>query len=201
MLAESRRLEKEINELTMQIDKLPKGKISISHTGKYTKWYHLLDKAKSIISKSNRILASELATKKYLEYLKDDLEHEKMAIDFYLRHHKMESKADVLFREKEYEELITPFFKPTSKELLHWMNSHYEKNMTYPEMLVNKTPSGNIVRSKSEAIIDTFLFKNRIPFRYECLLDLNGVHVFPDFTIRHPKTGRVCKRKTAVVHK
>ena len=191
MLTESKRLEKEIDTITKKIEELPKGKISISHTGKYTKWYHIIDKAKSLISKKNRMLASQLATKKYLVYLKSDLEQEKNAIDFYLRHHKMENKADVLYSKKEYEELITPFFKPTSKELLHWMNSPYEKNMTHPEMLVNKSISGNIVRSKSEAIIDTFLFKNRIPFRYECLLELNGITMFPDFTIRHPQTGKL----------
>ena len=110
------------------------------------------------------MLASQLATKKYLVYLKSDLEQEKNAIDFYLRHHKMENKADVLYSKKEYEELITPFFKPISKELLHWMNSPYEKNMTHQEMLVHKTISGNTVRSKSETIIDTFLFKNKISF-------------------------------------
>jgi len=191
MLAESKRLEKEIEMLSQQIEGLPKGKISISHTGKYTKWYHIIDKAKSLISKRNRILASQLATKKYLVYLKSDLEQEKNAIDFYLRHHKMEKKADILYSRKEYEELISPHFKPTSKELLHWMNSPYEKNMTHQEMLVHKTISGNTVRSKSETIIDTFLFKNKISFRYECILELNGIMIFPDFTIRHPQTGAV----------
>lgn len=191
MLAESKRLKKEIDKLNKQIVELPKGKISISHTGKYTKWYHIIDKAKSLISKRNRMLASQLATKKYFIYLKSDLEQEKTAIDFYLRHHKMENKSDLLYSKKEYEELIAPFFTPISKELLHWMNSPYEKNLTHQEMLIHKTISGNIVRSKSEAIITTFLFKNRIPFRYECALELNGITIYPDFTIRHPQTGRV----------
>ena len=30
-----------------------------------------------------------------------------------------------------------------------------------------------------------------IPFRYECALILDGIHYYPDFTIRHPKTGDV----------
>lgn len=35
------------------------------------------------------------------------------------------------------------------------------------------------------------LFSHQIPFRYECELIL-GTHVlYPDFTIRHPKTGNV----------
>lgn len=40
-------------------------------------------------------------------------------------------------------------------------------------------------------MIASYLYIKKIPFRYECALYLNGVLVFPDFTIRHPKTGEV----------
>lgn len=33
------------------------------------------------------------------------------------------------------------------------------------------------------------LFSNKIPFRYECALILGTTAIYPDFTIRHPKTG------------
>ena len=36
-----------------------------------------------------------------------------------------------------------------------------------------------------------FLYKNKIPFRYECLLQIGSISVFPDFTIRHPNTGNI----------
>ena len=35
------------------------------------------------------------------------------------------------------------------------------------------------------------LYRNKIPFRYECLLELGDISIFPDFTIRHPVTGQV----------
>ncbi len=69
------------------------------------------------------------------------------------------------------------------------MKSSYPKNENHIENLIHKTYSGNLVRSKSEALIDMFLYKNRIPFRYECPLKLGDVYVYPDFTIRHPRTG------------
>lgn len=50
--------------------------------------------------------------------------------------------------------------------------------------------NGHLLRSKSESIIDTFLYLNKIPFRYECALCLKESTIFPDFTIRHPKTGQ-----------
>lgn len=190
MLEESKRLEKEIRRLNKQLEKLPRGKITISNTGKYSKWYLIKDKEKTHIPKSNRAFAKQLATKKYLTLLVKDLEQEKEAIDFYLRHHKVEKMAEQLYNKTAYKELISPFFKPTSIELLQWMNSPYEKNMKYLEQLVHKTISGNVVRSKSEALIDTFLYKNKIPFRYECELELGDTILFPDFTIRHPETGK-----------
>lgn len=36
-----------------------------------------------------------------------------------------------------------------------------------------------------------FLHTNKIPFRYECILHLGNTTIFPNFTIRHPKTGKV----------
>ena len=40
-------------------------------------------------------------------------------------------------------------------------------------------------------MIGKVLRMNHIPFRYECPIILNGMTVYPDFTIRHPKTGEV----------
>lgn len=36
-----------------------------------------------------------------------------------------------------------------------------------------------------------FLYTNKIPFRYECALQLGESVIFPDFTIRHPETGNL----------
>ena len=35
------------------------------------------------------------------------------------------------------------------------------------------------------------LYKNNIPFRYEDKLLLDGIEVYPDFTVRHPVTGKI----------
>lgn len=72
---------------------------------------------------------------------------------------------------------------------MNWKNAPYTRNLKFPEQLIHKAASGNFVRSKSEAMIDMFLYKNKIPFRYECALLLGETTIFPDFTIRHPKNG------------
>lgn len=60
----------------------------------------------------------------------------------------------------------------------------------YQEQLKHKTASGNIVRSKSEVLIDMALYRNRIPFQYEAPLAIGDEIFYPDFTIRHPHTGK-----------
>lgn len=73
--------------------------------------------------------------------------------------------------------------------MAEWTTSPYETAQMHPENLIHKTFSGHVVRSKSEVLIDTALFMNHLPFRYECALNLSYTTIYPDFTIRHPKTG------------
>ena len=115
--------------------------------------------------------------------------HEQQALDFYLRHH-LEPSVDNMLTDPRYADLLSPHFNVISEELLSWINSPYETNDNYLDQRTFKTTSGISVRSKSEVIIATYLHLNKIPFRYECALELGGVTYYPDFTIRHPDTGQ-----------
>lgn len=191
MLNESKKIEQKIKQIKLELAKLPKGQIYCSQSGKYTKWFQSGEQGQTYIPKEQRSLAEQLALKKYLTFRLQDLEHEKNAINYYLRHHdeNAHQKEDSLFNSPAYNELLSPYIKPLSQELFEWTNLPYEKNNKFPESLKHKAISGNIVRSKSEEMIDMVLFKNKIPFRYECALELGDVLLYPDFTIRHPKTG------------
>lgn len=193
MLDERQRLEEQIRLLQLQLKDFPEGKLIIASNGKGNKWYQSDGHNPVYLSKKERQLAEKLAHKKYLSLQMKNMLHEKKAIDFYLRHHDSNAyqTEQSLINSPEYRELLAPSFTPLSQELNEWMNSPYEKSEKYPENLVNKTYSGNLVRSKSEAIIDMFLWKYKIPFRYECILQLDDIFIFPDFTIRHPETGEV----------
>lgn len=94
-----------------------------------------------------------------------------------------------LINNPEFKKLLKNYFAPLSSELQLWQNEKFIQNQKHPEKLIHKTISGNLVRSKSEAMIDMLLYKNHIPFRYECELQLGTNIFYPDFTIRHPKTG------------
>lgn len=191
MCLESKRLDEQINSLQSQIESLPKGKIICTPNGKGYKWYHS-DGHKSVyIPKSERNLAEQLAIKKYLKQIVVDCVQEKKAIDFYLRHHNPSKAEDLLVNKPGYQELLSSFFKPQSEEIVDWLSAPFEQNPKYPENKIHKTSSGNMVRSKSEALIDMILYTNKIPFRYECELQVGNYKIYPDFTIMHPKTGRI----------
>ena len=157
--------------------------------GKYQKWYHCNDHSRTYLSKENISLAKQLAAKKYLQALLKDLSCEKKALDAYLKHHSSKDNAGQLLCSPAYHDLLASNFSPLSEELFAWQNAAYESNPFYPGNLCIKASSGKMVRSKSEAMIDLALYQNKIPFRYECPLCLEGITLYPDFTIRHPKTG------------
>lgn len=173
-----------------QLRTLPDGKLICSHQPRSTKWYVSNGHQKTYIPKSNRPFAEQLAQKKYLSLLLEDLENEKKALAFYLRHHAPTDKsAQLLTEPSEYQKLLAPYFTPLSQELADWMNSPYEKNTNHSDNLIFNCTSNTCLRSKSEVVIDMILHSHNIPHRYECALHLGQTIIYPDFTIRHPQTG------------
>lgn len=194
--SEYQRLKQEILAIQNQIRTLPEGKLICTHSGKYTKWYQSDGHHPVYIPKKNKTLAQQLAAKKYLQSKLAKLCQEQRALEAYLSQYANTCTPSepspselLLYEESEFSELLSPYFTPDSKSLQEWMTEKYERNPLHPEQCIHKTSAGILVRSKSEALIATLLFTNKIPFRYECALTLGHTVIYPDFTIRHPKTG------------
>ena len=160
-------LTQKISDIQQQLKQLPQGKLIISHNGENIKWYASDGHSKKYIPKSDRALAEQLALRKYLTSLLEELLQEKKAINFYDRHRPKAIKSSMLLQET------------------------YDRNSKNPENLIYKAVNGINVRSKSEAIIAMLLYTNKIPFRYECALNLGDIKLYPDFTILHPKTEQL----------
>ena len=193
ILSEIQRIDDEISHLRQQLELFPPGNLFFTQNGKYKKWFQSNGHLQNYISKKNRSFAEQLAIKKYLSYHLEDLIHEKESLSHYLNHHeKKQPKAPQLLSEtSEYKEFLSPYFSSYSEELLSWQNESFESNPQYPEQLKQPTASGILVRSKSEALIDFCLYKNKIPFRYECALTIGNRIFYPDFTILHPYTKKI----------
>ena len=185
-------IKKQITELDTQIKQLPEGTFMYTRNGKYIKWYQRVGNTLRYIKKEDQALAEKLAYKKFLTSQRDDLLREKSALHMYLKHHEINVRntSQVITDSAAYRALLSSYLKSDSDEIQEWAQVPYERNQKYPEQLIHKTLSGNVVRSKSEVLIDMALFLNKIPYRYENLLTLNDITLCPDFTLRHPKTGQ-----------
>ncbi|NCB94299.1 MAG: ATPase [Clostridia bacterium] len=186
------RLNTKIESLQNQLASLPPGKLIITKYQSRSKWYVNDGNSLTYIPKSKKSYAEDLAKRKYISLKLKELIHEQKALNFYIRHHSTESEAaEKLLSDPHYKALLAPHFEISSQESLDWSKLSFEKSTKYPEQLILKSVSGNIVRSKSEALIDMALYTNKIPFRYECALELDDVTIFPDFTLLHPLTQEI----------
>lgn len=187
------RISTQISEIQEKISSLPEGTLVCCSGKKSTKWYRSFGSYRNYIHKNDRITAEQLAVKKYLTMTLKQLSAEKLALEAYLkcRDSAKDSSSELLFEKPCYQELLSPYFKPSSQEIQDWMEAKYEKNPSHPENLVHNTRLGFHVRSKSESMIANFLYTNHIPFRYECSLSLGAHTLFPDFTILHPETHEI----------
>ncbi len=191
MHLESDRLSDVISDLDSQIKDMPNGNFYVTQCGRYMRWFVSdNDGNRKYIPKKEKDIALIMAHKKYLEYLKADVQFDKDCIDMYLEKSKSYSrKIPELLENPKYMELLRAERGCVTEKLQEWSNSPYEKNEYSPESLIFHAASGHVVRSKSESLIAAELFWNKVPFRYECILNLGDRVVFPDFTIRHPSTG------------
>jgi len=172
-----------------KLPSLPEGKLLCTRDKNNFKYYHKLLDKKVYLDKSKHKLAEQLAIKAYILALLKDISHEMTANQFYLRHYPDKSSVESLLQHPGFQKLLSPYFKPLSEELTEWMYSSYTRNPHYPQHLIHNTVLDFLVRSKSESMITMLLHTNNIPFRYECELVLGSRIIYPDFTIRHPRTG------------
>lgn len=199
MQMELQHLQANISQIQSQLSELPDGILICARNENRFKWYLSLNGRTTYLPRKKRPLAEKLARKKYLSLVLQELNQKKTTIETFLKQYPSntpdaarQTKSQFLLSEESgFRELLIPYFQPSSERLLQWINSPYESNPKYPEQLIHKSPSGNLVRSKSEAMIDMYLFTHHIPFRYESSLTLGEVTLYPDFTIMHPGTNKI----------
>ncbi len=200
---EADRLEREVRELEIRIEKAPKGSLRCHRKGKNYRWYFIDEKdhrvkeknakRKYISKKTGRPLAEKLARKAYDKRKLVGYKKELNALKRYLNYSGAEVRP-----EKEYlsvgsgfRELLISDMTLMERELEEWRVADYPGNPFHQEKLRIHSADGTVVRSKSESLIASELASNGIPYRYECALEIEGQIFYPDFTIRHPSSGRI----------
>lgn len=183
-------LSERIIALEKKLTTYPDGKLRICKNGDTVKWYHSLPgKPLVVIPKKKREFAQQLAEKHSLLAELQQLKYEYQVFQSVCNQTpiQMSTIDKKLMAKPEFQELLKNF-NPSVEE---WRKQPYQKLDSHPENLVLKTCSGNVVRSKSELLIDEALFREGIPFRYEAQLMLRTQPIYPDFSILHPKTQQL----------
>lgn len=186
-------LQKEIYELTKKIQDLPEGKVLCVQNGKYTKWYRSNGTKPIYIPKAEIETIRQLALKKYYEIQKSKYQKELKLVTRYLSFLEAiyDDPEQILYQNSPFQSFLKPYLHNSLLEYEDWIHHDYQHSKSHPEKLIHRTLAGHYVRSKSEAIIANTLFANKIPYRYECGLQIGDITFFPDFTLMHPKTRKI----------
>lgn len=191
LLKQRKFLSKEISAITQKLSSYPEGDLICTKNGKYFTYLHSLKGNYHYIPKKNSSFIQKMSEKKLLAASLEDLTNELQSVEAFLTKYKSYSKVEQLLRHPSYQHLFLQAFPSASEDLEQWKKEAYQQNSLHPENLLHSCPSGHIVRSKSEALIDQALFLHGLPFRYECALNLGDGTFYPDFTILHPDTKEI----------
>ena len=113
--------------------------------------------------------------------------NELQCVNYYINHRVQETYSSLIQDDSPYRVL----FPHGEIALSEWEASEYNKSTDHPEHLIIPAPKGEMVRSKSEAMIAQVLFSHHIPYRYEEVHNIAGTNIATDFTILHPRTKEI----------
>ena len=187
-----RKIDDEIARLAKLHANCPDGRIWIIRNGHSFKYFQKFEGCPPVyLGKKQRQLARDLAYKKYLELKMQDLKAERDALLWYDEHFsaRNDRAAKYLMENEGAGLLLRDCFPIAQAPLSAWAARPECREAKNQDERNVKCMSGHMVRTKSEASIANALFVACIPFRYEDPLALGTETFFPDFTIRHPKTG------------
>ena len=185
--ARKEQLKNEIAELEAKLADCPPGTIVICEIKGKNRYYHQKKSKdgttmRKYINDSNKDLAVALAQKAFFRSVLSDRKNELECVEKYLKARVCVDYGTYLDENSRYKKLLVGN---------NWDNEEYDRNPSHPENLIVKAPKGELVRSKSEALIANALFDAGIPYRYECRLDVGGVYIYPDFMVRIEKENKI----------
>ena len=185
-------LKKAIDKAKRDSGPYPEGHLRISSGNNRVRYFRTTlpgDCTGEYIKKENRTLVTKLAQKDYNHQFIEDAEMElkklEHAIAWFSKHNADLTYLDMSSHRKK---LVTPYMTTDELYAKAWQNQPVKTSTYMTEKLVYETKRGEMVRSKSEAIIANIIYDLGIPYFYEKSITLkNGCMKSPDFTLLHVK--------------
>lgn len=176
---------KSVETLQKRLEKLPRERLTFREKNGKFFWYVYApgERRKKYLPRKRRDYAKKLAARYVLQAKLEDQQRLKAGCDAFLKCvGKDFPKERQLLEERPFlgELLEKPAYSDAAAE---WLAQPWRHADMYSEQLTHKGPGGIMMRSKSEISIAEALTSAKIPFRYECALDLDDMTYYPDFTI------------------
>lgn len=179
---------------------LPHGRLRINHNKGVVEYYRITEKNDTCgkyLKKSDKAIIRNLAQREYIDKQLKSANVELEEIERIIKAlQKIVSKGtsgkEILYKSDsvyslmsdERKGLIEPMLMSNYEYALKWEKEEYKKNEFKTEEKVYSTKKGDMVRSKSEAMLADMYYDLGIPYRYEAELRLkSGRTTYPDFTI------------------
>ena len=174
----------------------PEGHLRVSVDKGYPRCYQVVrqgDTSGKYITKKEASLAARLAQKDYNESFLEAAKKELMWLEKSIEIMSKENVEEVFCNlTSQRKSMITPYVLNDDLYAQEWEKRSYTTNPYLPEDKKYETKKGEMVRSKSEAIIADILCDLNIPYHYEQALRLrSGATYYPDFTILKKSTREV----------
>ena len=191
-------LNQEIKYLEDLILRAPEGSLiarkSANGTFRYAQKIPKKNKKKKevYLSSSNLDVAKNLALKDYAKHRIQDAKQEKYFLELELSYISKKRKAEHFLEvHPGAAQLVLPFIRKRSEQLILWKDMPYVRSQEYPEDLKFPTIVPDfMVRSKAEADILSRFEHFGVPYHYEEELKEGNTIIFPDFTCRNMQTGK-----------
>ena len=185
-------LTKHIEEQSSKLAEFPKGKLRSYPQQKHYKYFICYeDRKRRYLPKSNPALIQTMANKKMIEADLHDSRAELKACEHFLHTLKAHpaDAMDHLLRDKGICKVLPKSYG--MEDVDAWIHEAYKSNPAHPEHLNVPTITGEMVRSKSEAMFVQLIYTMGIPYRYEQLLQLDDFTYYPDFTLLRPRDQKI----------
>lgn len=190
MLLEKR--EKELLQMKKEKEKAlkaaPDGTLRLCRYGDKVQYYHRTDAKDTngvYLKEKDVKLVAKLAQKDYDRKALKAIEKELCAISRYKAsypHTCVENIYEHLHKDRK--KLVMPVYESDEEFISNWEQVTYQGKEFYEDTPLLYTEKNERVRSKSEVMIADMLHREKIPYRYEYPVLLQGLGtIYPDFTV------------------
>ncbi len=185
------------------LDKFPEGSLQTRHSRNHFEYYHCPGAPTKAATKSGEIKYIPISNTSFIKQLaqKDyDLQVLNRAKKLLSKIEKFQKAEEKLSLNHIFYSLppakqcmTTPITSPFDQYANEWESFAYPTRVFSTDDPEHYTARGERVQSKSERIIADTLFKEGIPYRYECPLYIQSINktFHPDFMVMNKRTRQV----------